>query len=79
MLTEEVLKIKIIQKAWEDPQFKAVLLSDPKSAIQEAFGVLIPETIKIEAVEEKLNQFYLVIPANPAEMIDDTAEPNARW
>ncbi|MEX1029753.1 MAG: NHLP leader peptide family RiPP precursor [Paenibacillaceae bacterium] len=76
---DSLAQIKIIQKAWEEPIFKAALLKDPKSAIQEAFGILIPETIEIVAVEEKLNQFYLVIPANPADVLDRAAEPNARW
>mgnify|MGYP001320377014 CR=1 FL=1 len=72
------LKVQIIKKAWEDPAFKASLLADPKSAIQNAFGVEIPNGIEIKAVEETSSSYYLVIPPNPE---DDggTAVPNYLW
>jgi len=79
MSREEKLKLQIIQKAWEDPQFKELLLTNPKAAIHKAFGISIPDTIELIALEEKTNQFYLVIPANPTEALDGLAEPNALW
>ncbi len=79
MSTNDSLKKQIIQKAWEDPTFKEDLLTNPKSAIQKAFGITLPETIELISVEEKVNQFYLIIPANPKELMDGATEPNARW
>lgn len=80
MSAEELLKKQIIEKAWADPEFKQKLLSDPKSAIQDAFGVKIPDGIRLKAVEESENEFYLVIPPNPVDTFDDgdTSE-NAAW
>ncbi|MFF2911904.1 NHLP leader peptide family RiPP precursor [Paenibacillus sp. NPDC057934] len=66
MLSEAILRNQLIQKAWEDPSFKQRLLSDPKSAIQEALGIIIPDSITLKAVEEDSNEFYLVIPPSPA-------------
>jgi len=66
MSAEEILKSQIIQKAWEDETFKKQLLSDPKTALKEAFGIDIPDNIQIKAVEETKEQFVLVIPSNPA-------------
>lgn len=74
-----LLQTQIIQKAWQDPSFKAKLLADPKAAIQEALGVIIPDHIKIKTVEENSDEFYLVLPPNPSEVIKSDIKPNAVW
>ncbi|MGG4554327.1 NHLP leader peptide family RiPP precursor [Paenibacillus sp. FSL W8-0186] len=74
-----LLQTQIIQKAWQDPSFKAKLLADPKAAIQEALGVIIPDHIKVKAVEENSDEFYLVLPPNPSEVIKSDIKPNAVW
>lgn len=74
-----LLQTQIIQKAWQDPSFKAKLLADPKAAIQEALGVTIPDHIKVKAVEESSDEFYLVLPPNPSEVIKSDIKPNAVW
>ncbi|MBB6672048.1 NHLP leader peptide family RiPP precursor [Cohnella nanjingensis] len=61
----ESLKVQIIKKAWEDPAFKAALLSEPKKAIQEAFDIEIPAEVELKVVEEKPSLYYLVLPQNP--------------
>jgi peroxiredoxin len=66
MVTPEELKQKVIRKAWEDEKFKAKLLSDPKTAIKEAFNIEVPAHFKIQAMEETDNQFYVVIPKEPS-------------
>lgn len=65
---EQTLKDQIIQKAWEDAEFKKQLLANPKSAVKDAFGIEIPDTIEVEAVEETANKYYLVIPQSPADV-----------
>jgi len=68
LLTHQaLLQTQIINKAWEDPSFKAQLLADPKKAIKDALGVIIPEHIKLQMVEETSDVFYLVLPSNPSE------------
>ncbi|MGU3471152.1 NHLP leader peptide family RiPP precursor [Paenibacillus sp. D51F] len=61
------LKVQIIQKAWKDPEFKAKLLSDPKSALQ-AFGIMVPEEIELQVMEETPSSYFLIIPPNPADL-----------
>ncbi|NEW07854.1 NHLP leader peptide family natural product precursor [Paenibacillus sp. SYP-B3998] len=78
-MSAEELKAKIIQKAWEDASFKAQLLSDPKAALKEAFGIVIPDNIEIKTVEETPNQNVLVIPVNPAEALNGTAPLKDMW
>ncbi len=79
MSTNENLKQQIIQKAWEDPTFKENLLADPKSTIQKTFGIEIPKSLELIAVEENTNLYYLVIPPKPSEVIVEGVEPEARW
>ncbi|MDQ0087427.1 hypothetical protein J2T12_000821 [Paenibacillus anaericanus] len=73
------LQTQVIQKAWQDPSFKAKLLSEPKAAIQEALGVILPDHIEIRAVEENSNEFYIVLPPNPSGVITADVKPNAVW
>lgn len=80
ILSEAVLRNQVIQKAWEDPSFKQRLLADPKAALQEALGVIIPDSVTLKAVEEGSNEFYLVIPPSPSsDVLKATAAPRGSW
>lgn len=80
MASEALLQTQVIEKAWQDPSFKAKLLSNPKAAIQEALGVIIPDHIQLKAVEENSNEFYLVIPPEPSSKVLKTdVKPAAQW
>lgn len=81
-MSKESLKVRIIRKAWEDPEFKAKLLADPRSAIYETFGIKLPQEIELKAVEETSTQFVLVIPPNPEavqNVAGDTVTPAFVW
>ena len=81
-MSKETLKVEIIKKAWEDPEFKARLLADPKAALQESFGINLPEEIELIAVEETPTRYCLVIPPSPADVEsqhDAKASVNAMW
>ncbi|WP_307588322.1 NHLP leader peptide family RiPP precursor [Paenibacillus wynnii] len=65
-LSDMILTNQVIQMAWEDPSFKQRLLMDPKAALKEALGIIIPDNITLKAVEEGSNEFYLVIPPSPS-------------
>ncbi|MDO7907141.1 NHLP leader peptide family RiPP precursor [Paenibacillus sp. JX-17] len=79
MTAEGVLQTQLIQKAWEDPTFRQKLIEDPKSAIKEVLGVIIPDHIKLRTVEESPDEFYLVIPPSPASMIVTTEKSKLMW
>lgn len=79
MTTGALLQSQVIEKAWQDPSFKAKLLSNPKAAIQEALGVVLPEHIKVKTVEENSDEFYLVLPPSPSTVIKSEVKPNAVW
>jgi hypothetical protein len=79
MSAEEILKNQIIQKAWEDPSFKAKLLREPKAALKEAFGIDVPDNIKLKAIEETADSFYLIIPATPSDTSFGISSVNETW
>ncbi|SFI48786.1 NHLP leader peptide domain-containing protein [Paenibacillus sp. UNC496MF] len=66
-MTEQQLQQQIIEKAWSDPAFKAKLLANPKEALQEAFGLSLPDDVELVVVEETPTKFALVLPQNPAD------------
>lgn len=80
ILSDAILRNQVIQKAWEDPGFKQRLLSNPKSAIQEALGIIIPDNVTLKAVEEGTSEFYLVIPPSPAsDVLKTDVKPLGSW
>lgn len=79
MTTSTLLHNQVIQKAWQDPSFKARLLEDPKRTLQEVLGVILPEHIKVKAVEENSDELYIVLPPNPSEVLKSEVEPQSVW
>ncbi|GAB6991596.1 NHLP leader peptide family RiPP precursor [Paenibacillus pini] len=79
MSTEVLFQNQLVQLAWQDPSFKERLMRDPKSAIKEAFGIIIPEHIKLKTVEESAHEFYLVIPPSPADVSTIDPSTKATW
>jgi len=51
---------KVVAKAWADPDFKAKLLSDPKTVLKE-YGVEFPQDVELRVVEntDKIHHFTL--------------------
>lgn len=57
---------QLIEKAWSDPEFKQLLLANPKAAIKDLLDIDVPEDVEITVVEETANKYYLVIPQQPS-------------
>lgn len=79
MSSSQSLKVQIIQKAWKDDAFKQQLLSDPKAAIKDAFGVEIPDDIQLTAVAESDKSLYFVLPPNPEDAANGTGNVELMW
>ncbi|WP_438347231.1 NHLP leader peptide family RiPP precursor [Paenibacillus sp. FA6] len=79
MAQQALLQTQVINKAWEDPSFKALLLTDPKKAIKDVLGIMIPEHIKLRTVEESSDVFYLVLPSSPSSNNPDNTQTKAKW
>jgi Nitrile hydratase, alpha chain len=52
---------RIMLKAWQDPDYKARLLADPK-AVLITEGFQIPDTATVKVLENDAEHLYLVIP-----------------
>lgn len=76
---EQTLQEHIIQKAWEDAEFKKKLIADPKAAVKDAFGIDVPDTIEVEVLEESANKYYLVLPQSPQEVANVNNSEGAAW
>jgi len=61
---------QIIARAWSDADFKARLLADPAGTLRAA-GIEVPAGVKVKAVENTDEQFYLVIPQKPEELSEE--------
>ena len=55
-------RVKIIGKAAADAEFRARLLSDPKGAIEQTFGVAVPASMTIEVHEADASTAHLILP-----------------
>jgi hypothetical protein len=63
---------QLINKARQHAGFKAKLLADPKPAIEEEFGIILPEHLRVKVVEQTPSRFYLMLPINRTELSEVT-------
>jgi hypothetical protein len=56
---------KLIERAWEDENFKQELLSNPKAVYARESREELPKDVEIEVLQETANKVYLVLPPNP--------------
>ena len=53
----------LVEKATNDPAFRAALVADPKGTLASNFGVSLPEGLAIDILEETPTQRYIVLPS----------------
>jgi hypothetical protein len=63
---------EIISRAWKDDAFRARLLADPASALEEC-GVEVPRDVHLYIHENSTAEMHVVIPGRPDE-IDEAVE-----
>ena len=66
MLTPDEMRAKIMDKAAEDVDFRALLLSDPKGAVKQELGFDIPSEFKVRVHEDSADTAHLVLPPSSA-------------
>ena len=62
MLTPNEMRAKIVDKAADDADFHARLLSDPKGAVEEELEISIPSGFTVEVHEDSGDTAHLVLP-----------------
>lgn len=63
--TAEDMRKHLTEKVSQDSEFRQKMISDPRSAIQDEFGVDIPENIDVKVHESDLNTLHFVLPFAP--------------
>jgi hypothetical protein len=58
----EKTKSRIVERAQRDGEFKALLLKDPRKAVEKELGIALPSHIQFEVVEESATKLCLVLP-----------------
>ena len=65
---------KVIARAWDDENYKARLMNEPRAVLAEA-GLDVPSGVEITVSEQKPGTFHLALPPKPERegALDDTA------
>ncbi len=53
---------RLVERYLRDEAFREQLLADPKAAVEQELGTRLPEDVRVVAVEETADTFYLVLP-----------------
>lgn len=53
--------------ATKNPEYRKALLADPRKVVSAQLGQTIPPSVEIKIIEEKPNEFYLILPYVPQE------------
>ncbi len=56
------MRSELIEKADNDSEFRARLLTDPKSTVADEFGLNLPDSFKVHVVEDDAENAYFVLP-----------------
>ena len=65
MQSAEDMRRHLTDKAVENLEFRQQLVADPKSVIQQEFGVTIPDNINVVVHESDMQTVHLALPPNP--------------
>ena len=65
MTTATEIRDRILSKAAEDGEFRALLIADPKAAISAETGTTLPEGFEVVVHEDSAATAHLVLPPSP--------------
>jgi len=58
----EQMERRLVQRSLQDYAFRRRLLEEPKRTVEEELGTRLPEGVRVVAVEETAETFYLRLP-----------------
>ena len=64
MKSGDEMRDHIVGKATDDAEFRTRLVSDPKAALNDEFGVNLPDNFAISVHEDSSTHVHLVLPPN---------------
>jgi hypothetical protein len=69
--TRKDLEIHLITRALKDESFRAELIANPKTVIEQEIGSKLPDELEITVLEETDDTIYMVLPCNPYEGLSE--------
>jgi len=64
---------RLIKRSWESSAFRRKLLSSPKEAMEEEFGLVLPPDLTVHVHEETDRVIHLVLPDRPETGQEDSS------
>ena len=58
-------ELRLVQKAWNDAEFRKELVADPKAAMQAELGIQFADNVNVVVHEETADTIHLVVPTMP--------------
>jgi hypothetical protein len=55
---------RIVERARRDADFRALLETNPKAALEEVIGAVLPARLEVRVVEESPDCMYIVLPVD---------------
>ena len=65
MKTATEMRAQILSRAGEDGDFRARLVADPKAAVADETGTIIPDGFELVVHEDSATTAHLVLPPSP--------------
>ena len=62
VMTAAQMRDQLVERADNDEDFRARLLSDSRAVVHDEFGITIPEEMNLVVVEDDPNTVHLVLP-----------------
>jgi len=66
MLTADEMRHHLTTKSIQDSDFRSRLISDPKSVMNEEFGIDVPDNIEIKVHQSDMSTVHLALPPEPS-------------
>ncbi|MCY4051193.1 MAG: NHLP leader peptide family RiPP precursor [Gammaproteobacteria bacterium] len=62
MINSDEARVRLIEKAGTDSDFRKSLLENPTKVVEDEFGVNLPEGFSIKVHEQSASEAHLVLP-----------------
>jgi hypothetical protein len=58
----QALNQQVIARAMKDPDYRQMLLDNPRAALGQAFGQELPAHVQVKVIEQEPDTIYLLLP-----------------
>jgi len=73
-LTLSQIQEKLARRAWENPEFEAEFMADPKGTFEKYTGQKLPPELKIHAHYNSPDEIHFVLPRRPEHVADELTD-----